>query len=469
MGKILFPLVIEELPQHIHGEKRVIIFRAEVINEPLEALDFIATVIFDKIKHTALVRIKRRGNVLQKKRSVRVNGQNTLHFFIRDPGNGFYQLSGFLGSVLQIINGKLPILNDGGIGILFHSCSHQLECNVFRQTDQAMGTDKPAVQLNKVLISLMEQALGNMGNQNKVEWVSLTDFTEFLEASQIASVVIEILREFVPDKHNGLQAVGLDHFSDPFAKSGDTKRQRFDLAFISNPENIVHDLCQGITGEAAQFSKNRFNVITTEKVGIGAGNQSVEITLVVCIRKPGDRCIAQSIAAFILDASIRQCLFNTLLNSEDKVVVASNGSRTITMDSEYATAVLNGLEAVAQVIIHVVSAEVFTSVRSICIQQLLQRQNGMGLAGAVGTFYPQTQFLLALQNIDGVFNQLYKGLVREELLPHIRVVCDNSLIDRRKIIRVNIKIMAIFLQHRHGSILLRKASAHLAMSSRYST
>ena len=110
-----------------------------------------------------------------------------------------------------------------------------------------MRADKPAVQFNKVLITFVEQALRNMGNQNEVEWVRFADFAELLEAGQVTGIVIKILCKLVPNKHYGLQAVGFDNFSDPFAKPGDTERQCLDLTLVRNLENIIYDLRQSIT------------------------------------------------------------------------------------------------------------------------------------------------------------------------------------------------------------------------------
>ena len=60
MRKHVSAFVIEELPQHVNGEKRIFIFRAIIIDKPLKALDLITTVILDKIKHAPLVGVKSR-------------------------------------------------------------------------------------------------------------------------------------------------------------------------------------------------------------------------------------------------------------------------------------------------------------------------------------------------------------------------------------------------------------------------
>ena len=53
-------LVVEELPEHVYCQKRIVVFRPVVINKPLEAFYLIPSVVLDKVKHTSLVRIKSR-------------------------------------------------------------------------------------------------------------------------------------------------------------------------------------------------------------------------------------------------------------------------------------------------------------------------------------------------------------------------------------------------------------------------
>ena len=135
MRQIFFAFVIEEFPKHINREQRVIILRPEIVNKPLEALDFIATVILDKVKHTALVGIKRRGDVFQEQGGIGVYREDIHHLFVGDTGHRLYQLTGFLRSGGKVPESKLPIFEYGFILVFLHSCTHELECDIFGQTD----------------------------------------------------------------------------------------------------------------------------------------------------------------------------------------------------------------------------------------------------------------------------------------------------------------------------------------------
>ena len=75
----------------------------------------------------------------------------------------------------------------------------------------------------------------------------------------------------------------------------------------------------------------------------------------------------------------------------------------------------------------------------------------MGLTRAVSALHPYGKLLLPVKDAHCVFEKFNKRLVREELLPHVWLAVDNSLIDRRKVVRINIEIMTVVLQNRHGT------------------
>ena len=71
----------------------------------------------------------------------------------------------------------------------------------------------------------------------------------------------------------------------------------------------------------------------------------------------------------------------------------------------------------------------------------------MRFTGTIGTFNPNGYFLLSGENTYSILQKLYKGFMRIELLPDIRVVIYYFLVDLRKILRINVKIVAVFIQH----------------------
>ena len=71
----------------------------------------------------------------------------------------------------------------------------------------------------------------------------------------------------------------------------------------------------------------------------------------------------------------------------------------------------------------------------------------MRFTGTIGPFNPNGYFLLSGENTYSILQKLYKGFMRIELLPDIRVVIYYFLVDLRKILRINVKIVAVFIQH----------------------
>ena len=90
--------------------------------------------------------------------------------------------------------------------------------------------------------------------------------------------------------------------------------------------------------------------------------------------------------------------------------------------------------------------KVFPGVRIRGIQKTFQGEHGVGFAGAVGAFYPDREFLLPVKNRDRVADQFGKRFVWKELFPHIRVCGDNGFVYCRKVVRIYIKVMSVFIQ-----------------------
>ena len=251
-----------------------------------------------------------------------------------------------------------------------------------------MRTDKASVQLDEVLVALMEQALGHMGHQHKIEGIGFADFTKLLKSGEIAGVVVEIFGKLVPHKDNRLQTVCPDDLTNPVAQIGHAQRQSFYLTLIGYLEDIVHNPCQRLAGEGAQLLNHRIGVISAKEVRVSASDQSVEVVFVILVREPCNGSILQRIPALVFNSGINKRLFNAFLDGKDKIMVAADRSGTIAVNGQDTTAGLHGLEAVVQVVVHFMSLEVFTGFFFAGIQQLFERVNGMGFTGSVGTFHP---------------------------------------------------------------------------------
>lgn len=65
-----------------------------------------------------------------------------------------------------------------------------------------MGINKPAIQLDKILVTLVKEAGAYMRNEDEIERFSFTEFAKRLKTGEVTGVIIEILRKLIPDKNN---------------------------------------------------------------------------------------------------------------------------------------------------------------------------------------------------------------------------------------------------------------------------
>ena len=73
--------------------------------------------------------------MLEKQGGIGMYRENIDHLFVGDPSHRLHQLTGCLCSISQVAKGYLPICQNNFVLILLHGCTHELECNIFRQAD----------------------------------------------------------------------------------------------------------------------------------------------------------------------------------------------------------------------------------------------------------------------------------------------------------------------------------------------
>ena len=109
-----------------------------------------------------------------------------------------------------------------------------------------------------------------MCDENEVKRISLADFRKLLETGKIASVVVEILGEFVPDEDDGFQIVRLDDALDPVGKISGRHTEGLDLPLSRNFKDLLHQGVKCRAGVGSQLLNNCVDGIAAEKIGIAA-------------------------------------------------------------------------------------------------------------------------------------------------------------------------------------------------------
>ena len=129
-----------------------------------------------------------------------MNRKDIQHFLIFYLCDALYDLAGLFRTVSKVFGYILPIGKYGLILAFLHSCTHELECDILREANQTMGINKPAIQLDKILVTLVKEAGAYMRNEDEIERLSFTEFAKRLKTGEVTGVIIEILRKLIPDK-----------------------------------------------------------------------------------------------------------------------------------------------------------------------------------------------------------------------------------------------------------------------------
>lgn len=98
-----------------------------------------------------------------------MNRKDIQHFLIFYLCDALYNLAGLFRTVSKVFGYIPPIGKYGLILALLHSCTHELECDILREANQTMGINKPAIQLDKILVTLVKEAGAYMRNEDEIE------------------------------------------------------------------------------------------------------------------------------------------------------------------------------------------------------------------------------------------------------------------------------------------------------------
>ena len=126
------------------------------------------------------------------------------------------------------------------------------------------------------------------------------------------------------------------------------------------------------------------------------------------------------------------------------------------MHHQNAPGVFQGVELVIQVVAQLLREPVKVCLRGgvVRLQQLFEGQHGVGLTGAVFTFYPDRQLLKAADAADQIPHELDKRLMGIELLPKIGMLLNDAGVDGGEKLRVYVKVVSVQLGHDRFLLIL---------------
>ena len=302
-----------------------------------------------------------------------MNRKDIQHFLIFYLCDALYDLAGLFRTVSKVFGYILPIGKYGLILAFLHSCTHELECDILREANQTMGINKPAIQLDKILVTLVKEAGAYMRNEDEIERLSFTEFAKRLKTGEVTGVIIEILRKLIPDKNNSLQFIGVYHFDEPVTQIISRHRKCADLALTCDFENLIHQGMKRNILIRFQFLNDTIYIIAAEKILVAALYIDIKALLVLRIGEITNHRLPERVLALVLYTSRSHRLFDTFLNGKHQIVVAIDIGRAIAVNRQNLAAVLDALQILIQIHIQMIPFKIFPGILFAGVQKLLFR------------------------------------------------------------------------------------------------
>ena len=105
--KICLSTHIEEIPELIHRQQRMLVIRSRMIDKILECLDLLISNRLDKIKHTALVRLERGCNMFENQSRHRMQRHDISdHILRRDARDIHHATTGLMKTTIEIASAQ---------------------------------------------------------------------------------------------------------------------------------------------------------------------------------------------------------------------------------------------------------------------------------------------------------------------------------------------------------------------------
>ena len=195
--KICLSTHIEEIPELIHRQQRMLVIRARMIDEILECLDLLISNRLDKIKHTTLVRLERGCNMFENQCRHRMQGHDISdHILRRDARNLHHTTPRLMQTTIQIALHLRPVLC--GSSFRLERCADEVKRDIVGQRNPDI--DKAVARLLPRLICLRKEMIRLMRYGNEEERLCIHELRQFLKICQTLTIHAEIVREFIPDK-----------------------------------------------------------------------------------------------------------------------------------------------------------------------------------------------------------------------------------------------------------------------------
>ena len=126
-----------------------------------------------------------------------------------------------------------------------------------------------------------------MGNNYKTERCRSRKLSYLLEASKVMHIVLEILREFVPDKHQFLKLILVNNLANPIAEFAGIHRKT--AFYRRNLENLLNKSAERFLFIFAELFQNVGCLVASKNGFIFPVGINIKTLLILFILKISDK------------------------------------------------------------------------------------------------------------------------------------------------------------------------------------
>ena len=193
-------LFIEEVPQQVYRQQRIVVRWAKCIDKPLKPTNLVTGVVLQKIEHAPYITGIIAGHVFEQQCGIWMQRQNISQLRVLNLCLLLHQGAGVPGTLIEFLGGFRPFVHQVGVLALLQGFSHQAEGHVVRQLNIAERLHKAVTDDIPILVLGREQVGHVVGNGDQIEEVAFGHFHQRLQAGQAGAVVLEEIRKLIPDE-----------------------------------------------------------------------------------------------------------------------------------------------------------------------------------------------------------------------------------------------------------------------------
>ena len=412
--------------------------RPRVVDEILERLDLLIADRQDEVKHTALVRLEGRGNVLEDECRHRMQRHDALDNVLRSDARLFHHLPArIVQTAVQIPLTQRPIRLCRRLRL--ERSADQFKGDIVWQSDG--NVDETIANLLPRLIRLCKQMIRLMRDRNKEKRPCIDKLRQLLKIRQTLPIDAEIIRELIPDEYD-LDLIFHENVGQPVKNAIDVQPHVGKSLIVAKFRDALHEIAH--LAALVQTRQNIRRCHGAEQrrplrlLQLAVHEDPIRLVLL----QPTDDAVLQRVLALV-KTSHMQSRLHALLHSDQKIARRLRRSR-IAVHRHDAFAFPLESQQLSQQIPLLLQVLVLLP---ICpqfllrhVEHLLERISALRLPRAICTRNPYRALLLPRHDALRRLEQFQKLPMRIRALPEIFRLLNRRLCHLWVIVLINIEI-----------------------------